>query len=92
MALLNWHSLPQLDQTWSRFKSTFTTARKYLRKVRGKTMRSAGFHQANMVAENLDTVRNEVLAEVCHVQSIVTDTIAGIPQVDDNIQLPSPQI
>lgn len=45
-------------------------------------MRSAGFHQANMVTENLDDVRNEVLAEVRQVQSVVTDAIADNRHVD----------
>lgn len=55
-ALLNWHSRDPLDQTWTNYKSHFTTAREFLRKVCGKTRRSTGFHQANMIAENLNTV------------------------------------
>ena len=55
-------------------------------------MRSPGFHQANMVAKNLDTVCYEVLAKAHQVQNVVSDRIAGIPQVAQNIQLPSPQI
>ena len=65
--LIACHSLKPLAQTWAMFKHMFTTARRYLRKVRGKTMRSAGFHQANLTAANLDDIRNEVLQEVCHV-------------------------
>ena len=45
-------------------------------------MRSADFHQANMISENLDTVRHEVLAEVHQVQNVVANVIAGIPQVE----------
>jgi len=47
--LLNWHSLPPIQQTRTNFKTSITSARRFLRKVRGETMRSAGFHQANMI-------------------------------------------
>ena len=55
-ALINWHSLPVHSQTWPAFKTHFTIARRFLRKVRGKTMRTAGFHQANLISSNLETV------------------------------------
>ena len=42
-------------------------------------MRLAGFRQANMISENIDTVCHEVLAEVHQVQNVVANTIAGIP-------------
>ena len=32
-ALINWHSLPHLQQNWTNFKTSFTTARRFLRKV-----------------------------------------------------------
>ena len=40
-------------------------------------MQSAGFYQANMMAQNLDNVRHEVLAEVCQAQNIVIDAISN---------------
>ena len=91
IALINWHRLPLFAQTWTAFKTHFTTARKYLRKFRGETMRLAGFHQANMMVQNLDSVRHEVLAEVRQVQNVVIDAIANNSQVvDENI--PPPKI
>ena len=53
-------------------------------------MRSASFHQANMIAENLNIVRQEVLSKVHNVQTVVANAMSNIPQVD-NIQ-PLPQI
>ena len=38
-------------------------------------MRSAGFHQANAMASTLDTIRNEVLAEVWQVQDNVISAV-----------------
>ena len=46
-------------------------------------MQSAGFHQANMMAQNLDRVRHEVLAEVRQVQNVVIDAIENTPQVEN---------
>ena len=89
-ALINWHSLPHQQQTWTAFKTAFTTARRFLRKVRGITMRSAGFHQANLIAENLNIVREEVLTEVHNVQNVVADAMAYIPHPEECIQ-PPPQ-
>ena len=89
-ALLTWHAKDHVNQTWTAFKAHFTTARKFLRKVRGKTMRSAGFHQANMLAENLDSVRHEVLNEVHNVQNVVANAMSNIPHSDEST--PAPQI
>ena len=46
-------------------------------------MRSAGFHQANMIAENLNTVREEVLTEVQNVQNVVANAMANLPQIEE---------
>ena len=69
--LIAWHSLTPLAQIWARFKHIFTTVRRYLRKVRLKTLRSAGFRQVILMAANLYDVCNEVLQEVRHVQTNV---------------------
>ena len=53
-------------------------------------MRSVGFHQANMIAENLNIVREEVLTEVHNVQNVVADAMASIPHNEEYIQ-PPPQ-
>ena len=53
-------------------------------------MRSAGFHQANLIAENLNIVREEVLTEVHNVQNVVADAMAYIPHLEEFIQ-PPPQ-
>ena len=55
-------------------------------------MRTAGFHQANMISETLDTVRHEVLAEVQQVQHVVANAIAGVPPIpEQNHTLPQIQ-
>ena len=46
-------------------------------------MQSAGFHQANMMAQNLNSVRHEVLAEVRQFQNVVIHAIANTAQVED---------
>ena len=80
-SLIIWYSLTPLAQTWATFKHMFTAARRYLRKVRGKIMRSAGFHKAKLMAVNLDDVFNEVLQEVRHLQTNVMESLAAAPLV-----------
>ena len=65
---INWNYFLRVAHTWATFKTHFTTARRYLKKSRGRTMRSATFHQANIMASNLDNVHAEVLSEVQNVQ------------------------
>ena len=62
--LLNWHNLPDIQQTWPNFKSHFSNARHNLKKVRGKTMRSTSYHQASMMAITMDEFRNEIIESV----------------------------
>ena len=59
-ALLNWYALPRVNQTWNTFKTHFQNERRALRKVRGPTMQQAGYHQANMLSDEVRAVRNEL--------------------------------
>ena len=54
-------------------------------------MRWVGFHQANIMAQNLDSFRHEVLEEVRQGQNVVIDAIANTPWVENEI-IPPPQI
>ena len=63
---------------WATLKTHFTSARRYLKKVRGRTMQTAGFHQANLISSSLDTVCAEVLAEVLNVQNIVLEAMTNV--------------
>ena len=55
-------------------------------------MRTAGFHQANMISEILDTVHHEVLAEVQQLQRVIPNSIDGIPPIpEQNHTLPQIQ-
>ena len=42
-------------------------------------MQTAGFHQANLISSNLDTVCAEVLAEVQNVQNNVLEAVMNQP-------------
>ena len=66
--LTEWNAKTLTDKTWLHFKSHFTAAYKNLRATRGKTMRSAGYHQANMLA-------SQVLTEVKSVQEAVLQAL-----------------
>ena len=52
-ALGEWELLPTNQKTWVKFKSHFTEAQKQLKAIRGPTMQQAGYHHANMLAEQL---------------------------------------
>jgi hypothetical protein len=88
-ALIEWHNLPPLNQTWQTFKNHFSSARRNLKKVRGRTMRSAGFHQANIMAASIDEFRNEILESVRQVQDNVI-TAVNTPSSQFEDMLPPP--
>ena len=91
IVLLNWHNLPDIQQTWPTFKTRFSNARRNLKKVRGKTMRSAGYHQANMMTTTIDEFRNEIIESVRQVQDNVITALHSPPTRLEEI-LSSPQI
>jgi len=52
-ALTQWELKPSSRKTWREFKTHFHEAQLNLKKIRGPTMRQAGYHQANMVVEQI---------------------------------------
>ena len=58
--LTEWLAKPAIARTWISFKTHFTWAYKNLKAIRGKTIRSEDYHQANMLA-------SQVLTEVKNV-------------------------
>ena len=63
-----WHVRPMVDKTWNNFKLHFETEHASLRRVRGTTMRSTAYHQANLLA-------SQVLNEVKEVKTSVTEAL-----------------
>ena len=53
IALGEWNQKPAADKTWENLKSHFYTAQENLKKIRGPTMAQAGFHQINMIANDI---------------------------------------
>ena len=53
-------------------------------------MRSAGYHQANIMAASIDDFRNEILESVRQVQDNVITTVHTPPSQFEDVQ-PSPQ-
>ena len=54
-ALGEWNALPVNTKTWALFKTHFKNAQTKLKEIRGPTMQHAGYHHANMLAEQLCT-------------------------------------
>ena len=79
-----WNRLPIEEKTWDGFKDHFETEHRELKSVRGKTMQSAGYHQANFMAER-------VLQEVHSVQNLVTEAMDRFPTATGQENVPSVQ-
>ena len=54
-ALGEWYAKPDHEKSWSNFKTHFKTAQTELKEIRGPTMQQAGYHHANMLAEQIRT-------------------------------------
>ena len=52
-ALGEWHMKAVQDKTWPNLKSHFAQAQVALKAIRGPTMAQAGFHQMNMIANDI---------------------------------------
>ena len=65
-ALGEWNQKIPTDKTWENFKSHFRSAQVELKEIRGPTMQQAGYHHANMLAqqmrEELSNQQTEMLA------------------------------
>jgi hypothetical protein len=76
-----WNRLPMQGKTWETFKDHFETEHRELKLVRGKTMQSAGFHQANFMA-------SRVLQEFQSVQNIVAEAMERLPPAQGQENIP----
>ena len=76
-ALGEWEALRATAKTWVKFKKHFTTAQKQLKAIRGPTMQQAGYHHANMLAEQLKTDMERCDQELFSVIQLVVDTTAS---------------
>ena len=70
-ALLEWYELDDEDKTWPRFKSHFNAAHKALRKVRGKTIRSTSYFQANQVIAEVNSNINKMKTDILENMSLL---------------------
>jgi len=52
-ALTQWEDKPQDQKTWATFKTHFHEAQLQLKKIRGPTMQQAGYHHANVLAQEI---------------------------------------
>ena len=52
-ALGEWNSKCNTEKTWNNLKTHFTNAQDKLKAIRGPTMAQAGFHQINMLTNNI---------------------------------------
>jgi len=68
LGITAWNAMDDDQKTWDNFKSHFSAAYRDLRRVRGPTMRTSSFHQANAMAEqiaiNLGTMRDDVMQHI----------------------------
>ena len=74
-ALGEWETLTTTVKTWTEFKKHFSAAQKQLKAIRGPTMQQAGYHHANMLADQLKADmerRDQDLFTV--IQSVVDST------------------
>ena len=62
-ALTQWEDKPQDDKTWANFKTHFHEAQLQLKKIRGPTMQQAGYHHANVLAQELSRQIQQQLAQ-----------------------------
>ena len=53
MAQQDWNRKPAAEKNWTNLKKHFRKVRQELKDVRGPTMRQAGLHQANILAEQV---------------------------------------
>ena len=83
--LEDWYALPLIQQTWLNLKTHFQKARKYTRKVCGKTMREAGYHTANNICEEIKDVKDDLQTVQTSVLEALADNQSMLSQVANNI-------
>ena len=83
-AQLEWITKPEVDKTWANFKTHFTTALLQLETIRGPTMQTAAFHQANALVEQQEAKMQAKL------EGMQTQLIAALQeQYDDENKPPA---
>ena len=53
LALTQWEAKPDAQKTWAEFKKHFHEAQLQLKKIRGPNMQQAGYHHANVLAQEI---------------------------------------
>jgi len=77
-ALTHWEQKPEVQRTWAQFKTHFHEAQLNLKKIRGPTMQQAGFHQANLIAEQ---IRSDINTHLNERDSQVLAMLQSIPDL-----------
>ena len=80
-ALGEWELLATNQKTWAKFKSHFTEAQRQLKAIRGPTMQQAGYHHANMLAEQLKSDMERRDNDLFSVIQSVVDSTASPPSL-----------
>ena len=71
-ALGEWNQKIPTDKTWDNFKSHFRAAQVELKEIRGPTMLQAGYHHANMLAQQMrDDMTNQQTEMLAMMQTLV---------------------
>mmetsp|Transcript_14780 Transcript_14780/g.21115 ORF Transcript_14780/g.21115 Transcript_14780/m.21115 type:complete len:393 (+) Transcript_14780:111-1289(+) len=76
-ALGEWTNKPTVEKTWAKCKSHFKNVQYELKDIRGPTMQQAGYHHANLLAEQLrqdiTTQNHQLMAMVQTMQTMETN-------------------
>ena len=78
-ALGEWNGLPLNGKTWTAFKTHFKNAQAKLKQIRGPTMQQAGYHHANMLANQLRTDLQVQGTEILAIVQELADANANLP-------------
>ena len=85
-ALGDWHAKAVRDKTWTNLKAHFALGQDALKAIRGPTMAQAGFHQINMIANDIrdkfTLTRAELANLICSLDdneatSVATPTVTS---------------
>ena len=80
-ALGTWEALAPRNKTWVRFKQHFTDAQKQLKAIRGPTMQQAGYHHANLLAQQLKTDLERRDTELFSIIQSVAESTSSPPSI-----------
>ena len=84
LALGEWHAKPEREKTWDNFKVHFREAQATLKKIRGPTMQQAGFHYANLLAEQIfENMENYNVEMLQMLQNVITPAPKE-PRIEEN--------